>query len=575
MTANNLEWEKFKKESGYERIHCLLHIDGNMYKPSFCPGYDEQSFDCHIVLIGPVSCGYIFTMHGPKPLSTQRYRCHLHGHSFTMFEKSIAQEAHAEGAIPHANGKPYALTQHDQTYVDGDFLFWLVTMYCNRVTFHQIIEIVQDMWVGIHNERMASFAVQNPNTSLPKDVPFWVDTNGHGLFTDRRKLQCLIFDYFQNFMIKQFHHDIFLVRKFFSYGISIDETYKQALKAKLLDGTDGSDNGGDDVAVPDVKRRKITYAAASPCLQTACSCVCGLIVGVQFVASKAASDRKELLQKIFMSQLDGGVRTCYVASDSPKPDTSLVSSVASVTFGAEHIITLGDDLWHAEDRVIKHLSAPLKLRAAPSFKKIFNIIYRRKSRCYHDEVAAECRIDALQPAPTGDGWDDWSIKIAVVQLVAIAFFCVGLSIWGDEYDADLNSAAKIALRNLKSTSKYLFSFLPHNHMLQYYGTTSNENLHFFLNRKSKFTTHQRPDHVVKNLDFCIFLYNSNAVKHALKHALNLTPTQKDMLKGMFVKPRSVPWADASIAPWVMSVSKEYRTYGAVEFAVDFGFPPSL
>ena len=71
--------------------------------------------------------------------------------------------------------------------------------------------------------------------------------------------------------------------------------------------------------------------------------------------------------------------------------------------------------------------------------------------------------------------------------------------------------------------------------MQVIGTTANENGHFVLNQRTKFTAHMRPDHTIELVEYVMWLYRvvvPSDKKRALNAALcsKLTAAQRRAIK---------------------------------------------
>ena len=104
------------------------------------------------------------------------------------------------------------------------------------------------------------------------------------------------------------------------------------------------------------------------------------------------------------------------------------------------------------------------------------------------------------------------------------------------------------------------------------GTTANENGHFVLNRKTKFTAHMRPDHTMELIEYVMWLYNNNC---ALKAALcrKLTLAQRRAVKKLFQRPSILPFkrrAAQGVVPFVLLYAPDAREYSLEEYNLQFG-----
>ena len=346
---------------------------------------------------------------------------------------------------------------------------------------------------------------------VSSEDPPWVEERGHQLFTDRRTLAMLIRSYFTTFLRDDFERDLQIALEKLCLGISADETFKVALKCSYhVKGDDG---------------KASKYKQAPFCLQTIHSTVTQMAVHHSFLPGKAARDKQAGLRVVMQAQkrCARGVKTKYVATDNAHGDQSMVRDLHAEVFGSssggsEQVI-VGDDQWHGYDSIYKHLTKRQKFQHKRRLQSVFKLVYK-----FADEV---------EPA-LAEGF-----SVGELQALGSGLFIAELQSWADSVvDASANLVS--AVHACKQHVHYLFNFMPVYAGMQVIGTTANENGHFVLNRKTKFTTHMRPDHTMELIEYVMWLYNHNC---ALKAALcrKLTLAQRRAVKNLFQMPSILPF----------------------------------
>ena len=152
-------------------------------------------------------------------------------------------------------------------------------------------------------------------------------------------------------------------RRYFSKGLSIDETFKIALKCAVGKVVDG---------------RYVTYKSAAAALHTVHSCCTQMTVGFRFMENKSNEEKAKLLRDVWLEQGKhaDSIVSEFVATDNPKGDESMIIRVHSECFqGLPHAgrVTVGDDVWHAKDRIARRLPRR-QLPAKKALKQVFGWI---------------------------------------------------------------------------------------------------------------------------------------------------------------------------------------------------------
>lgn len=501
----------------------------------FQSGDDEA---CVIVRNGSREHGYVLDIDGPHHLCSQRFLCTTHGRHFSVFDEHLGSELMSKFTWNEVSISPIVI-KHKQTYMTYDFLWHIITLYENRVTIKQIVDIIQQQWEGYYTKARATYLQE---CSGAEDhlgtIPWWKQGNNRGIFTDRRNVQHIISDYFFTFLKSTFEADLKVLREQFCYGISMDETFKIALKSSIL------------VQHPSVPR-KTMYRPASYCLHTMHSSVTQQVCGVRFMPSKNSDAKQVLLSEIMKVQrdCDSSIRVQYVASDHPVGDEGLIRSTFNEVFGEDaEDISVGDDLWHARQRIARHVS--ISQRAAHAdLKKVYGTVYKAANASDVTELGV------------GRTCTD----------TVVADFCASLAAWEGKYATILNDAAKGAIRYATQHAHFMFAFLPHAKHITRHGTTANEHGHWTINRKFKFTSHARPDHAFHHILYTMYLYNAQAGATAISKE-GTTCYDKALLSKLFVKHKGIPLqlrGNAGKPPYVMDVCEDTREYSWEQYMQEF------
>lgn len=368
--------------------------------------------------------------------------------------------------------------------------------------------------------------------------PFWERLRGgRGIMTDRSKVHDLLLDYFRVFLQPQYERDVLLAREQLCYGISIDETFKVAMKCRVRV------EGG-------------RYKAVSYCLHTVHSSCTQMAVACRFMRSKSAMDKAVCIRLILQAQTDAeqagrpAQPTLFVATDNPVQDVSMLRAVHAEFFPEGHavygLLAVGDDVWHAYHRIGRELPGPAK---APGLhkrlKRVFHLIYRKAEE-------GDTAIDV---------WDGGVASAAELAKL--------LREWARHHK--VGSTVRHAVRNCIRNAKYLFTFLPHAARLLRYGTTANEHGNWSLNRKFKFTSHMRPDHMLCSI-LWVFYLHSCLCAHAATGNFKLTDEQRALCSTLFVRPVGVPFerlAQQHKAPYIIPMVR-HRVYTAADAIKDLG-----
>ena len=210
-----------------------------------CEGIDDDE-DCEIQRWQQVPAGWLLDVSKPSPLYVQWYFCRTHAHYFGCMGPTFLEwlYGNTSGHTWEEVQPNPMVVKHGETYMTCEFLSWIITMFEQRVTVYQIIEVVQQQWLENHKQALADFkrglTGEQITALVSSEDPPWVEERGHQLFTDRRTLAMLIRSYFTTFLRDDFERDLQIAREKFCLGISADETFKVALKCSYhVKGDDG------------------------------------------------------------------------------------------------------------------------------------------------------------------------------------------------------------------------------------------------------------------------------------------------------------------------------------------------
>ena len=510
----------------------------------------EDGEECDIGIWQKKRAGWLLDVSKPSPLYVQWYYCRTHGHYFSCMRPEFLEWLYG-GTSGHSweEVQPNPMVvKHGETYMTSEFLSSLVCKFEQRVTVYQIVEIVQQQWLENHKQALADYkrclSVKQRAELIGCEEPQWVQERGTQLFTDRRTLAMIIRAYFNTFLRDDFERDLQTAREKFCLGISADETFKVALKCSYhVRGEDGKVN---------------KYMQAPFCLQTVHSTVTQMAVHCSFLPGKAARDKQAGLRVVMEAQkrCRRSVKTKYVATDNAHGDQSMVRDLYADVFGASSVsnvdpVIVGDDQWHGFDRIYKHLSKRQKFKHKRRLQKVFKLVYQ-----FADEV---------EPA-LGNG-----MSVEEVQAFGCGLFVAELQKWADGVE-DGSAQVGSAVQACKQHAHYLFNFVPVYPEMQVIGTTANENGHFVLNRRTKFTTHMRPDHTIELVEYVMWLYNQKCALQAAE-CRKLTARQQAAVRGLFQRPSILPFARRAaqgVVPFVLLYSQDAREYSLEDYNLQFG-----
>jgi hypothetical protein len=526
----------------YSPVVLELVLSGQSVEDQFTPcccgaGCKADAQDCHITANGTKDFGLVLALDGPRPLHVRAWRCATHNSSFSVLSHAFLSCCYEHYTWQQLQPEPLVL-KHGRTVYTAELAQDIISMYENRVTVKQIIDIIQQRWRRVYAMHADEANRHRPTTQrLQLHQPWWVQLHGKQVMTDRRKMANFISDYFTAFLKPQFMADMQLARERFCYGISIDETYKLALKCSVAVHTDQRTRRG---------RLQVQYKPASYALHTVHSSVTQMVAAFRFMPNKSASQKAVALKAVWEAQGEAiaagrpAVITRFVASDVPDKDHVMVQVACQSVFpsSGDHWqpVDVGDDVWHARERVAKHLGAghPGK----PALRRVFHLVYKS--------------------AKAGD----------VSSLSAWGDFLAALDAWAAEY-GPLPAKADAALQSLRWNSQSLFVFLPHKEHLMRYGTTANEHGNWVLNRRQKFVSHMRPDRCMAVIMYTVLLHNRARAATASTMTC-LTEDDQQVVSQLFAADPHVPFHRAAECPFIVPLAPAQRQYSALEYEEQFG-----
>lgn len=509
---------------------------GTMLAPQLC-GHGDG---CDVAVDGWKPSGVVLGLAGVNPLQQRRYRCKTHNRVFTAFDAAFCEAAYQPSTGFSWNDMQLEpmIVKHGQTYMTAELLWDIISMFENRNTVKQIVDILQQRWAGIYAQHVHDFVMQSQLAVSYQ--PWWEEHFGHKLFTDRRKVYSVIAAYFNTFLRPRWEAGVLFARRFLCYGISIDETFKLALKCSVKTVDDAG---------------RIKYKSAPYAVHTVFSSVTQMAVGFRFMPNKTNVEKAVLVRDIFEDQAqygDAAVITRFVATDSPLQDKSMLVEVHQSVFGnvqgAQSAVAgqvdAGDDLWHVYHRIGKHLTYNCS-RLKPSLLALL----KRGTDC----------------APTPAGMD-----VAHYQTVCAAKLVHDLEVWLSQHRPNGRAVEQVNICMQRLDT--LFTFLPHSDKLVRCGTTANEHGNWALNRRCKFVAHMRPDHTRLLVQYTLYILNSMA---ATKCG-SLTQLPEDVrakAQHLFARPKGIDFhavAAAGRAPYLLPYLPPQREYSLAQYEEEFG-----
>lgn len=486
---------------------------------SFRPVCCGIGHSCQVNLKGYADAGYLLTLTGPVRLRLRQFFCKTHDRTFNICDERFLKWVYgADSPYSWDTLQPDPLfVKHGQTYYSSELLWDMISQFESRVTINQIVENIQQRWLGIWAERRAAFVkhavAEHPAfdvASLPGPrQAYWVYlSNNQQIMTYRAKLYELLLTNFNTFIRPQFDQDMALAREQLCYGISIDETFKVASKCAIACEADDGKRG---------------YEAVTYAFHTIHSSCTQMMVSCRFMTSKSAEDKAVCVREVMQAQaaaMQAGrpaQPTMFVATDNPTIDRSMLAAVHAEAFPAGHPahgqLAVGDDVWHAYHRIGEKLPSPaLAPGLHASLKKVFHLIY--------------------QKAESGDQLPSEDAVANGKQLAR------RLREWVKQHRMGLK--VKQAVHNCINNAADLFTFLPHVSRLVRFGTTANEHGNWSINRKFKFVSHVRPDHAIDSAYWVFFLPSAQCALDATGN-FKLTDSQRVLCSQLFVRPVCIPF----------------------------------
>lgn len=228
----------------------------------------------------------------------------------------------------------------------------------------------------------------------------------------------------------------------------------------------------------------------------------------------------------------------------------MLQAVHREVFKAGHSVhgqlAVGDDVWHAYHRIGREMPGPAKApRLHASLKRVFHLIYRKAEE-------GDTEVDQLEGG------------VANHEQLAEQ-----LKDWAKRHKVSRN--VRSAVRCCTQNAAYLFTFLPHAKRLLRHGTTANEHGNWSLNRKFKFTSHMRPDHMLCTILWVFYLHSCGCA-HTATGNFKLTDDQRALCSTLFVRPVGVPFervAQQLKPPYIIPMARQ-RGYTAADAVRDLG-----
>jgi hypothetical protein len=513
--------------------------------------------------------GFLLSVEGPQPYSIRQYYCTTHGSKFSMFSGKFAPWLYSEeSGYGWDDIRPApVIVRHGDTCMTAEFLAWVKNMFESNTTVMQIVTIVQKQWRDVYWQRVDEYVGLGMGTASERDSlvkgtqPWWVQAAKHQVFTDRRKVREIIAAYFATFHKEGFNRDMQIAKEQFCHGLSIDETFRVALKCSLAVRKEDGSVGG--------------YRAAPYALQTVHSCVTQMAVHYELMPGKASGDKARGVRSVFEVQAAAGakaVMTRFVATDSPPADERMLKEVHADVFqgrAGAGSVDVGDDQWHVYHRIEKHLPgrSVFDKQAKAALKKCLSDVVQGCKKQWQYAMAD----------PRMEGVELWAW-----QAVCVCWLGDALDEWeaawahgpdGPNGPNRRNERACAAVAACKENGAYLFKSLAHLGSLGVSGTTANENCHFMLNRRTKFCTHMRPDHCLQLIEYCIWLQNGTCARRCEELGEVLSKEQCTVVSTMFVNPPGIPFREVAgrhKCPYVMEVLPDPRVYDLPEYNAQFG-----
>lgn len=526
------------QQHAYPTVYMRLVQAGDRESMMLAPQLCGHGEGCDVTVDGWKPSGVVLGMAGVNPLQQRRYRCSTHHRVFSVTDTAFCEVAYKPetGFSWHDLQPEPLIVKHGQTYMTAELLWDIVSMFEHRITINQIVHIIQQRWAGVYAQHVRDFMMHNH--VAVSYLPWWEEHYGHKLFTDRRKMYSVIAAYFDTFLRPRWEAGVLFARRFLCYGISIDETFKLALKCSVKT----EDEAG-----------RVKYRSAPYAVHTAFSSVTQMAVGFRFMPNKSNAEKEMLIREVFEAQAAYGgsaVVTRFVATDSPVQDRGMLTQLhASVFSKGEQqalagLVDAGDDLWHVYHRIGKHLTYHCS-RLKPSLLALL----KRGTDC----------------APVPDG-----MAIEHYQAVCAGKLAHDLEVWLARHRPNGRAAdqVQICIQRLDT----LFTFLPHAAKLVRCGTTANEHGNWALNRRCKFVAHMRPDHTELLVMYTMYLLNSMAA--AKCGSLTQLPDDvRATAQQLFTRPKGIDFqsvAEAGHAPYLLPYAPPQRQYTLAQYEEEFG-----
>lgn len=497
-----------------------------------CCGVAEA---CAVQLHGWAPSGNVLCMDGVQPLQQRRYLCRTHDRVFTVTDQLMCGTLYKQFGWVQVQPEPLII-RHKQTYLSGELLADIIAMFEKNVTINQIVNIIQHRWAAVFAQNASEFA--RHTSTAAETVPWWSANSGHEVLTDRRKVFAIISAYFDHFLRQKWQAGLATARRQLCYGLSMDETFKVALKCSVKVLTrDGK-----------IKFRKAPYA-----VHTVFSLQTRMCVGFRFMPDKSNEQKEVLVREVFEAQAQNTtsdvVVTRFVSTDCPDVDKNMLLRLHAEVFAGHPLaglLDVGDDLYHVLLRIGRVVPAGSRWMKS----SLLAVLKRGISGI------CGCKPDTVS-------MEQW-------QLVCAGKLSHELDAWVARYDPDDRVRQQISIA--QSKLHHLFAFLPHAEQLMDAGTTSNEHGNWCLNRRTKFVAHMRPDHTCVVLEYTLYLRNRAAAGRCAERA-DVPAAVKAVANNLFANSAAIAFDEVAArgdVPFLLPDGPVQKQYTLADYTAESG-----
>jgi hypothetical protein len=433
-----------------------------------CAKCIESITPCQVVSNGYSEARWCYTMEGPRRLYYRKYRCTAHELSFNVYTAEAMQHVDWQ-QVTHST----LVIKRHRTFITGDLLWMLYTLFRRRTTIAAIVDTIQEQWRVLFLSSVAKYNVwAEHNSEEPLIADARLQHQGCSRrFTCRRTLLELLVDVYVNYhqaTVKQSLKQLVIK---YSYGISLDETFRVSKRIKVAVRADDG---------------KVKYHKVGSCMLTVVSLQTLQCVGVMSMPDKSAASKSSFLEAALHAQVAAGadgVVTRYISTDNADADVSMVSGAYTNVKNCYHstrmpatLPAVGDDRWHSIKRVTDEMN---------------------KRQAFAGDIIEELRLAYAAV------YDD----VATTQ----AAFKQSVNAWVQKWQACLTAKAKNAARVVCDKVRYLFSWRRHTGQLASFGTNGNERVHRYINSVMHNVSSVRPDHMLPMLELQMYGFNCSTL----------------------------------------------------------------